>query len=140
MLKKIKDKNSCSDPIWDVAIRFPQSDHRISKFELHQRTILWRSPNFDFTTIRLRKTNRNVPYFVSPKSRTGVISSKIKHFQCHSLPDRVYSTHKFTMFHRGWPSDVSNGHRSSTVCLLKNKVKSQYLPLKYCSGWNYDRV
>jgi hypothetical protein len=77
---------------------------------------------------------------VSPKSGTGVISSKIKHFQCHSLPDRVYSTHKFTMFHRGWPSDVSNGHRSSTVCLLKKQLKSKYLPLKYCSGWNYDRV
>ena len=96
--------------------------------------------------IRLRETNRNVPYFVLPKYGTGVISSKIKHFQCHSLPNRFYPTHKFTMLHGTTSStvadlqDVSNGHRSSTVCLLKNKIKSKYLPLKYCSGWNYDKT
>ena len=134
MLKKIKDKNSCSDPIWDVAIRFPQSDHRISKFELRQRTILWRSPNFDFTTIRLRETNRNVPYFVSPKSRTRVISSKIKHFQCHSLPDRVYPTHKFTMFHGGWPSGCFEWSSQQYCLFVTNKVKAKYLPQKYYTG------
>jgi hypothetical protein len=77
--------------------------------------------------IRLRETNRNVPYFVLPKYGTGVISSKIKHFQCHSLPDGIFQL--INLVDRR--QDEVRTVIAAVLLVRVNKINAKYLPQKY---------